>query len=285
MRSGKPSRTAHFVAYQRALGTLAPRIPQFSDPLAVEFLPERWRRRIERTRRSLAANPRKSPYPYWARGMGVFHEFRTIILDRAIVSAGPVEQLVVLGAGFDSRAWRLGGLENTTVFEVDHPATQALKRERAGARPAIAREVRFVTTDFRRSDLAAGLRAAAFDTNRPAFWLWEGVTSYLRPADVASNLAGFASLSAPGSRLAFTYMSKDRGRTRHSLFLALVGEPLRSAFTPAEMTELAQTCGWTTVADSGIEDWLRDLTPGFRLTRRQVGLQWFERILVAEKSS
>jgi hypothetical protein len=85
--------------------------------------------------------------------------------------------------------------------------------------------------------------------------------------------------------LALTYLSKDRGRIPRSIFLALLGEPVRSAYSPIEITELAKACGWTCIADSGIQDWLRDLTPGLRLTRRQAGLQWFERIWVGEKTS
>jgi methyltransferase (TIGR00027 family) len=129
--------------------------------------------------------------------------------------------------------------------------------------------------------MAASLCAAGYDARRPAFWLWEGVTMYLRPDAVAANLAALAALSAPGSRLALTYLSKDGERIPRSLFLALLGEPVRSAYTPAEITDLAGKCGWAATADSGIEDWLRDLTPGLRLTRRQAGLQWFERIWVA----
>ncbi len=284
MRSGKPSRTAQFVAYNRALGTLVPQVPNFSDPLAVEFLPDNWKARIERRRKWLARRPGKSPYAYWQRGMGLFNQFRTVVLDRAI-SAGPIEQLVILGAGFDTRAWRLGALQNATVFEVDHPATQALKRQRAAAMPAKARQVRFVATDFHQDYLAASLRAAGYDAGRPVFWLWEGVTMYLRPEAVAANLEALAALSPPGSRLALTYMSKDGGRIPRSLFLALLGEPVRSAYSPAEIANLGQTHGWSASSDSGIEDWLRDLTPGLRLTRRQAGLQWFERIWVAEKFS
>jgi O-methyltransferase involved in polyketide biosynthesis len=133
--------------------------------------------------------------------------------------------------------------------------------------------------------MAASLRAADYDVNRPAFWLWEGVTMYLRPEAVAANLVSFAALSAPGSHLAMTYLSRDHGRIPRSVFLALLGEPVRSAYAPPEITDLGRKCGWTCTADSGIEDWLRDLTPGLRLTKRQAGLQWFERIWVAEKSS
>jgi len=283
MRSGKPSRTAQFVAYNRALATLAPQVPGFSDPLAAEFLPEAWRKRIRRTQAALAANPQKSPYPFWLRGMALFNQFRTVVLDRAIASAAPIAQLVILGAGFDTRAWRLGALEEATVFEVDHPSTQALKRERAEAIPTKARQVRFVATDFQRDELAASLRAAGYDVGRPTFWLWEGVTMYLRPEAVAANLSAFAGLSAPGSHLAMTYLSKDNGRIPRSIFLSLLGEPVRSAYSPSQIADLGKECGWTCTADSGIEDWLRDLTPGLRLTRRQAGLQWFERIWVAEK--
>jgi methyltransferase (TIGR00027 family) len=284
MRSGKPSRTAQFVAYNRALGNLAPQVPGFSDALAVALMPDTWKARIQRTCRSLAGKPGKSPYPFWLRGMGLFNQFRTVVLDRAIASAAPIAQLVILGAGFDTRAWRLDSLADATVFEVDHPNTQALKRERAAAIPAKARQVRFVATDFQRDDMAASLRAAGYDTDRPTFWLWEGVTMYLRPEAVAANVEALAALSAPGSHLALTYLSKDRGRIPRSVFLALLGEPIRSAYSPGEIANLGNTFGWACTSDSGIEDWLRDLTPGLRLTRRQAGLQWFERIWVAKKS-
>jgi methyltransferase (TIGR00027 family) len=284
MRPNQPSRTAQFVAFNRALSHLAPEVPGFSDPLAAEFLPAVWSKRILRAKRSLAANPGRPPYPFWVRrGNCVVNQFRTVVLDGAIMSAGPVAQLVILGAGFDSRAWRLDGMEDTTVFEVDHPNTQRLKRERAGAWPSRAREVRFVATDFRHNDLAAVLQGAGYDQNRPAFWLWEGVAMYLRPAEVSANLAAFAALSAPGSRLALTYLRQDRGRSPDSLLLALMGEPVRSAYSPTELAEAAKARGWAATADTGIEDWLRNLTPGLRLRKRDVGLQWFERIWVGEK--
>lgn len=273
------------MAYNRALGTLAPVVPGFADPWAVEFLPANWRRKIERARESLKAHPQRSPYPFWMRSMAVFNQFRTVILDRAITAALPVPQLVILGAGFDARAWRLDGLRDTTIFEIDHPATQALKRTRAGALPPKARQIRFAATDFRDGDLARVLAETGHQMRLPTFWLWEGVTMYLGPAEVAANLATIAALSAPGSRLALTYMSKDRGRTPRSIFLTLLGEPVRSAYSPTEFSETAAACGWTAVADSGIEDWLRQLTPSLRLTRRQVGMQWFERIAVLEKVS
>jgi methyltransferase (TIGR00027 family) len=154
MRPGKPSRTAEFVALTRALGTLAPQVRGFSDPVAVQFLPDKWRKRVERARASLASGARTSPYPFWQRPMGVFNQFRTVILDRALNSSLPLEQLVILGAGLDSRAWRLDSLKDTIVFEVDFPSTQVWKRERAASVPHKAKRVRFVAIDFERDQLA-----------------------------------------------------------------------------------------------------------------------------------
>ncbi len=280
MRRGKPSRTAEFVALNRALGTLAPQVPDFSDPFAFRFLSDRWQKRVERTRALLASGGRKSPYPFWHRGMGVFNQFRTVILDRAIESAPP-EQLVILGAGLDSRAWRLDCLKDTVVFEVDHPASQAVKRERSASVPYKAKDVRFVAMDFQRDQLAPLIQSAGFDPRKRSFWLWEGVTMYLRPDAVSANLGAFAALSAPGSRIALTYFRDKNSRVPRSLFLALLGEPPRSAFASHEIADLARSHGWRLISDTNVEDWLRD-TPGVKLRHRQVGLQWFESIWVGE---
>ena len=281
MRPGKPSRTAGFVALSRALGNLAPRVPGFSDPVAIHFLAEKWRNRVERTRRSLASGARTSPYPFWQGPMGAYLEFRTVILDRALASSPPVQQLVILGAGLDSRAWRLDSLKDTIVFEVDFPASQAWKRERAASVPHKAKDVRFVAIDFERDQLAPLIRAAGFDKTKPSFWLWEGVTMYLRPETVSANLAAIAALSAPGSRIALTYLRKKHGRVQRNLILALLGEPLRSAFSPEEITALAKSHGWRRIEDSTVQDWLKE-TPGLNLTRRRIGVQWLESIWVGE---
>jgi methyltransferase (TIGR00027 family) len=281
VRQGKPSRTAQFVALSRALGTLAPQVPGFSDPFAVRFLPEKWQKRVEKRRAALADGDRTSPYAGWQRPMGVFNQFRTVILDRAIPTPPP-EQLVILGAGLDARAWRLQSLRNTVVFEVDFPSSQAWKRERSAAIPFQAKDVRFVAMDFQRDQLAPLIERAGFDRSKPTFWLWEGVTMYLRPEEVSANLGDFAALSAPGSRIALTYLRKKDGRVPRNIVLAILGEPLRSAFAPNELTDLALSHSWRLASDTNIEDWLQE-TPGLTLTRRQIGVQWLESIWVGER--
>jgi methyltransferase (TIGR00027 family) len=282
MRRGERSRTAEFVAYNRALGTLAPAVPGFSDPMVVEFLPERWQKKVNHARVLFDTGARQSPYPFWHRPMAIFNQFRTVMLDRAITAGPALEQLVILGAGLDSRAWRMETLKNTIVFEVDHPASQAWKRERAsrlsarGIAPK-AKEIRYLSLDFERDRLAPLLESAGFDALKSTFWLWEGVTMYLRPASVDANLGEFAALSAPASRIALTYFRKRKGRAPLALFLALLGEPLRSTFTPEEMTVLARSHSWRLESDTSVDDWLRE-TPGLELTRRQ--LQGLESIWI-----
>jgi methyltransferase (TIGR00027 family) len=281
------SDTAQFIAFNRALGTLAPQVPGFSDPVARLLLPDKWARKVEQAEAGRAKVPPRSPFPFWLRGMGLFNQFRTVVLDRAIDSALPVPQLVILGAGLDGRAWRMTGLNATSVFEVDHPDTQAWKRERSSRLQLAAGAIRFVPADLRTDVLAARLAEAGHDSRRPSFWLCEGVAMYLALEEVVRLLAGTAALAGAGSRLALTYLGKRNGRMPASLlhpFLDMAGEPVRSAFAPAELAAATEAAGWRTVADSGIEDWKRELAPTLALTENQVGLQWSERIWVGQKS-
>jgi methyltransferase (TIGR00027 family) len=283
MRKGGGSRTAQFVALNRALGNLAPQVAAFSDPIAERLVQPRWAKKIARARAGLP----KSPLPFWMRGMGLFNQFRTVVLDRALLAAMPVEQLVILGAGLDGRAWRLGDLKDTTVFEVDHPLTQALKTERAVGLTSLARAVRFVPLDFGRDELSLELPRAGFDPGKKTFWLLEGVTMYLTPAQVRKTLVDVARLSAPGSQLALTYMAqRKRSLSARAVLLAfglMTGEPMRSMFTPEAFDALARGAGWATISNTGIADWKHQLAPDLTLTQRQVGMQWYERIWVGRR--
>jgi len=135
MDPGLPSSTAHFVAYLRALGSLAPQVPGFGDAMAERMLPPQWSKRVEQARSLLARHPGRSPFPLGYGGLGIFQQFRSVVLDQAIQSALPFDQLVILGAGLDGRAWRMPALEQVRVFEVDHPDTQAWKRDLASCLP------------------------------------------------------------------------------------------------------------------------------------------------------
>ncbi|MCP4146725.1 MAG: SAM-dependent methyltransferase, partial [bacterium] len=91
-----------------------------------------------------------------------------------------LEQLVVLGAGYDSRPYRFDQLKDKHIFEVDHPATQALKKRKIesifGHLPG---HVTFVPVDFENDKLMPGLSKAGYNPNLKTLFIWEGVCKYL----------------------------------------------------------------------------------------------------------
>ncbi len=138
---------------------------------------------------------------------------RTRYLDDLLPEqlARGAEQLVILGAGYDSRPYRfadrLGGVQ---VFEVDHPATSAAKQAKVrdifGDIPA---NVAYVAVDFTVDNFADKLLACGYRTTRPTVFLWEGVTPYLDLAAV-DGVLGFVTASAPaGSAIVFDYILRS----------------------------------------------------------------------------
>lgn len=117
---------------------------------------------------------------------------RTTFFDRALVDFLPrVTQLVVLGAGWDTRAYGLP--ESVRVFEVDAPDTQSRKRALLAECEIDASGVTFASVDFNRESWLDRLVAEDLDPSRSTFVLWEGVTYYLEPEAVAATLAAVPS--------------------------------------------------------------------------------------------
>lgn len=164
-------------------------------------------------------------------------------------------QYVLIGAGLDSFCVRQPELARALdVFEVDHPASQALKRERL-ADVAVPENVRFVAADLARESLETALAAADFRSDVPSFFSWLGVTVYLtRDANLAT-LRAVASCAAPGSEIAFTYIDQrgldagapqlDARRTQR----AAQGEPWLSGFDPTTLATDLRTCELSLVED------------------------------------
>ncbi|HEU4329007.1 MAG TPA: SAM-dependent methyltransferase [Roseiflexaceae bacterium] len=180
------------------------------DELAYHFLPRgvqrivrlaRWRP----LRNLLFAFSEKTAYGIWGSTL-----CRKRCIDDTIrASLGAIDALVNLGAGFDTRAYRLPGLSTIPVFEVDSPeniaAKEAKLRRLYGGLPAA---VRLVPIDFERQDLAVALSSQGYRTDRTSFFIWEAVTQYLSEAAVRKTFA-FLAQATPGSRLVFTYVRKD----------------------------------------------------------------------------
>ncbi|GLV55638.1 S-adenosyl-L-methionine-dependent methyltransferase [Dictyobacter sp. S3.2.2.5] len=136
---------------------------------------------------------------------------RTRYIDEAVEQAltQGIEQVVMLGAGLDTRPYRLAGMERVRVFEVDLPAVQEPKKKRLhkhfGQLPA---NVTFVPIDFDKQSLDAALGSTTFDLLQPALFVWEGVTQYLTEEAIHQTLT-FVGKSAPGGILVFTYVLRS----------------------------------------------------------------------------
>jgi methyltransferase (TIGR00027 family) len=173
-----------------------------------------------------------------------------------VLQAGNFEQYVILGAGLDSFAWRRPDLlASTRVFEVDHPATQAWKRERAEAMglPRSDRHV-FAPVDFESETLDAGLGSVGFDPSASTLFSWIAVMPYLTIDAIETTLRGLAR-AVRGSHIALSYAVHEQylddvGRQFISLLRGVAaqgGEPLLTLLSPAEAEDLLTRCGLSVV--------------------------------------
>jgi methyltransferase (TIGR00027 family) len=134
---------------------------------------------------------------------------RTTFYDRALERhVAGVDQLVVLGAGFDTRAYRLPAGTSVRCFEVDTPKTQAFKREMLAKAGVDTSRVTYAPADFLEEDWFEKLVEACFEPDRPSFFIWESVTMYLDREAVESTLRRIAG-TATGSVVAFDYLSDE----------------------------------------------------------------------------
>jgi methyltransferase (TIGR00027 family) len=255
MRDETPSFTAAWVAAMRGLGAFLPeRLRLVDDPFGVRF---------SRTFRSFRGpggalnGVAKATERVWFRGylrrFAIYMQLRTRVIDDDIaefVRAGG-RQVVLLGAGFDCRAWRLAALSGATVFEVDHPATQGKKRA-VMANAGTAGRVVFVPWNFERplSELPARLAREGHDASALTMTVLEGVLMYLTTEATDATFECIRRYSAPGSPAAITYMDRslieDRSRVGYGrrLVVRLAGEPFRNGFDPGAVPAWLEARGF-----------------------------------------
>jgi methyltransferase (TIGR00027 family) len=256
------------MALFRALESLHPASSRlFHDPFAASFLrgPRRWLYRTARFElgRRLVERLLDRAAP-GARAAGIA---RTKWIDDEVTGAlEAATQLVLLGAGFDTRAFRLPRAAGATTFELDHPETslakQAAVKKATGSLPE---QVRFISIDFNRQSVAEVLTRAGFDKKRPACFVWEGVTNYLTAEAVDSVLREIQQ-TAPDSILLFTYIDRgvldnpERffGAAKLMARLQSYGEPWTFGFCPQELGAYLAARGLQLITDLSVaEIWKR----------------------------
>ncbi|WP_420124966.1 class I SAM-dependent methyltransferase [Longimicrobium sp.] len=160
--------------------------------------------------------------------------------------ADGVEQYVLLGAGLDSFAYRQPSwARRLSIIEVDHPSSQAGKREvLAAAGVEIPPNVRFADVDFERETLAHGLARTGVDTSKRTFFSWLGVTMYLTREAIEATLRTVLSFPR-GSGIVFTYAHTDSLASQLARGSASDGEPWVSYFTPEEVEAMLRSLGFS----------------------------------------
>lgn len=252
MQPGQPSRTALGAAYHRAAHQALERGAIFSDPLAVRILGAD----AESALREAKNDPSR-------RMMRLFIAVRTRFAEDCLAAAFArgVRQLVVLGAGLDTYAYRSTLGDRLRIFEVDHPATQAWKRQRlAETGIPVPHALTFAPVDFERESLATGLTSVGFDSTEQSFFTWLGVVPYLTEQAVFSTL-GFIAKLPGGAHVVFDYgnpptSSPDRDeyiarREELAARVASVGEALRSHFETDVLRGKLMALGFRELEDLG----------------------------------
>jgi methyltransferase (TIGR00027 family) len=251
MLEREPSRTAWMAARHRAAHQVLENGRIFADPFALAILGQD----AETVARDAQAHPER-------RAMRAFVAARSAFAEAALVRAVEdrgLDQLVVLGAGLDTFAYRNPLPGRLRVFEIDHPATQAWKRRRLHeARIAVPDGVVYAPIDFEREALLDGLAAAGLDPARRTFFMWLGVVPYLTVEAVGATLAAIGGLSG-GAEVVFDYADppaalSDEARAAHQARadrVAAIGEPWLTYFEPPVLHALLTDLGLAEIEDLG----------------------------------
>lgn len=275
MKPGKASTTAEYNSLARALENFRPAREQlFKDPYSFHFLRPEYAA-VALLGAMPAANKLLRDFidETWP-GVRASSVARTRLIDDYLNAAldDGAGQVVIVGAGYDCRAYRIRGLKKRRVFEVDHPSTLVRKKQVVrrifGGLPD---HVVYAAADFNTRTLEDILTSAGFDFASKTFFLWEGVAHYLSEQAVEAALEFFGRRTAAGSTLVFTYVHRGvidgSGTFRNTGFihktLTEIGETWTYGIYPSEIGALLARHNLDLLEDCGSVDYrTRYMGPG-----------------------
>ncbi|MGG1948775.1 SAM-dependent methyltransferase [Trinickia sp. NRRL B-1857] len=249
MREQEPSRTALSAATHRAIHQVVEKGKIFNDPLALRIV-------------GLKAEEVQKDYESQRsrRDIRLFIAARSRYAEAALelgVEQRGVRQIVILGAGLDTFAYRSRLRGDPRIFEVDHPATQLWKRRRLDqAGIAHPDALIYAPVDFEHDTLLDGLNAVGFDAMQRTFFVWLGVVPYLTEKAIVGTLGTIAGLSG-GAEVVFDYSDPPTSFSPELLAIheirakrvAAAGEPFLSYFDPPALHEKLCGLGFSKIDD------------------------------------
>jgi methyltransferase (TIGR00027 family) len=255
MRETEPSKTALGAAAYRAMHQFLDKGRIFADPLALRILGAYGM--------ALKVQAKLHPQAMDAhRGMRLFVSARAAIAEarlKAGVETRGVTQMVVLGAGLDTFAYRNTFGSALRVFEVDHPATQAWKRRRlAETRIPVPASLTYAPVDFETDGLLEGLTAVGFDPGLRTFFVWLGVIPYLTREAALATLGVIGALPG-GGEVVFDYSDPPEtlgaearaAQAERAAGVASIGEPFLTYFEPTDLHAELIARGLSDIDDLG----------------------------------
>ena len=254
--TSKISKTAELVAAARAYHTMKRTLPSFQDEYAIQLCGDSWRHVLgnKLLRWYVFRVKLRTIFPY-SNSVTTRALFCEHHIDNAV--AAGTDQFVLLGAGFDSFAMRRTDLASKiTVYELDQPATQQVKRKRMRqygiTEPS---NVVYVDADLNKADLFKVLADFGYDSSKPAIFSWFGVVYYLPIETVTDTFRNIAKNSVSGSEILFDYLididntpqSWKKRQLKLNDFIASQGEPFITTFNPDEIEQYILSCGFAKV--------------------------------------
>jgi methyltransferase (TIGR00027 family) len=287
----KPSSTAYGVAFLRAAENLLPQDKRlFEDPYSANILPPIYKFFVIIMRPpriwNFLMNMREKSTPGVVGGILC----RTCYIDDVLTNAikEGVGTVVNLGAGMDTRAFRIPGVENIQYYELDLPELQIVKRsyidKDIGELPS---NVSLVPIDFNSQDLGEELKKAGYTLSSKTLFIWEGVTQYISK-EAVDNTIKYVAQAHTGSKVVFTYVLESfingscvpNGLNSLYKFFLKKKKPLWfCGFEPAEMREYLSKYSLSLIEDIGHEEFLeRYIKP----KGRDLAVMEIERTVLAE---
>ena len=238
----------------------------FDDPFALRLLPFWWRVLVRLVYlpglRNAVLSLRERRMPGSLGALLCRVRYIDDVLRQSLEEG--LDQLVILGAGFDSRAYRIAGIDHIQVFEVDLPGTVKLKQTRVErVLGAVPDNVTLVGMNFDRQNLADVLKGAGLQKGRRTLFIWEGVTQYLTAEAVDHTLKFVSGVSGVGSAIVFTYVRRGiidgtdgpEWFQRFTVFARRVGSPLLFGLDPDGLDQYLADRGLRLIDDVGAAEY------------------------------
>ena len=262
MKKGHSSKTAEQMALSRAIESFKPENERICyDPVAFKFLSKKYSI-------PLRFKIFRCLIQYFIESFFIGHHFyviaRTRFIDDAIKECANngIKQLIILGAGFDSRAYRLNCLKNIRVFEIDHPDTQLRKIEKVKELfDEIPGNVVYVPVNFLTDNFIDKLLESGYEKDSKSLFVWEGTTPYLTEPSVDESIQNISKHSCKGSYLIFDYILKSvidetcvlEGAKREYNYMKKTSEPLTFGIEKENMEIFLKERGFNILKDIDAE--------------------------------